>query len=925
MKVFQESIEEIVNELGANIITGLNEKQVINSQNKYGKNEFSPGEKVSLWKKIIQALKEPMILILFIAALMTIGMNLYKYSQGMHAEFTESIGIIVAITLSVSIKIIMEGKSEKAFEALNNINDDVKVKVLRNGSIQYINKKDVAVGDIVKLEIGDKSPADGRLIDSFQLKVDESMLTGESIAVNKNYNEVILNEKAPLAERKNMIFSGTFITYGQGAIVVTSVGDDTEMGNIAAELKSTEVKSTPLQEKLDKLAKSITILGVIAAGIIFLYEIFKIYTANSISFDTVQEAFMTSVALIVAAVPEGLPTIVAMTLALNIIKMAKSNALVRKLIACETIGCINVVCSDKTGTLTKNQMTVIDVWSNGKLVKPEQLENRLMIENFTINSTADINVENEKVEFIGNPTEGSLIKAFTNTICCKNPKKCKNYKKGTLVCGEKCEKYISKERDTVIYEDIRNLSNIVFQYPFNSEKKSMTTIIEEDDFYKAYTKGSPEKIISLCNRIIINNEICEFTDELKKNINGEIVNLQKEAKRILAFSHNNIEKKCSDWNSSEKDIEKDMIFDGFVSIADPLRDDVYDAVRKCKKSGINLKILTGDNVVTATSIAKQLDIIEDDSIIIEAQHIDEMSDDELISILDRIIVIARSKPVTKMRIVKLLKNQGNVVAVTGDGINDAPALKNADVGIAMGITGTEVSKEASDIVLLDDSFSTILKGVEWGRGIYENFQRFIQFQLTVNLVAVLIVFICEILGLDLPFTTIQLLWVNLIMDGPPALSLGLEALRSHLMNEEPVKRDANIITKNMLYRIVCNGIFIVIMMMLLIKKEILGGTYIEQSSIVFTTFVMFQLFNAFNSRELGNESIFSNLLKNKTMLSIIGGTFILQILITQFGGIVFKTSPLSLIMWIKIIAYSFSVIFFSEVLKIIRRYLENKR
>ena len=921
MEIFQKSNKEILNEFKVDASKGLTEEQVLENQKKYGKNQFSPSEKVSIIKKILEALKEPMIFILLIAALITIGMNLYKYFQGLHAEFTESVGILIAIGLSVGINIIMEGRSQKAFDTLNNINEDIKVKVLRGGDIQYIHKKDVVIGDIVKIDTGDKVPADGRLIDMLQLKVDESMLTGESAPVDKDSDIIIKEPKTSLSERKNMVFAGTFVTYGQGTIVVTSIGDKTEMGNIAEELKSTETKSTPLQEKLDKLAKSISLLGIIAAGLIFSYELFKIYTSNSLSFDTVQNAFMTSIALIVAAVPEGLPTVVAITLALNIIKMAGSNALVRKLVACETIGSINVICSDKTGTLTKNQMTVIDIWNNGDLLKPSDLKSRFMIENFTINSTADINIQENSVKFIGNPTECALLKAFSETDCSREPAQCSNYSSSGTICEAKCRDYVSDGNNEVAvdYTDIRNAAEVIYQYPFSSEKKSMTTVTQEDGIYNVYTKGSPEKVISLCDKIIINDEVQDFTDELKEKINNEIIKLQKQAKRILGFSHRNIDEVKGEWNKIQNEIEHSMIFDGFVSIADPLRDDVYDAIEKCKSSGINIKMLTGDNIVTATSIAKQLNMVNEDSIIVEAQQIDEMSDEELLRILDKIVVIARSKPLTKMRIVNLLKKTGNVVAVTGDGINDAPALKNADVGIAMGITGTEVSKEASDIILLDDSFSTIVKAVEWGRGIYENFQRFIQFQLTVNLIAVVTVIVCEILGKELPFTTIQLLWVNLIMDGPPALSLGLEALREHLMEKEPVKRDANIITGHMLSRIIVNGAFIIIMMMLLINNNVLGGSAQQQNGIIFTSFVLFQLFNAFNSRELEDESIFKNLLKNRAMLFMIGLTFMLQIIITQFGGEIFRTAPLSLTMWLKVIGYTFTVVIFSELIRFFRR------
>ena len=920
MNVFQKSSNEILQELKVNPSMGLDSKEIVNRQEKYGKNQFSPGTTTPLYKKIFSALKEPMIFILLVAAFITLSMNLYRAYHNMNAEFTESIGILVAIFLSTGIEIIMEGKSQKAFDALNNINEDIQVKVLRNGVIQYINKNHIVVGDIVKVETGDKIPADGRLLKVQELKVDESMLTGESIAVSKN-TRIINEPKVSLSNRTNMLFAGTFVTYGQGLMVVTSVGDKTEMGNIASELKNNLAKSTPLQEKLHKLAKTITSIGITCAVIIFLYEIFKMYKLNNLCFDSIQQAFITSVALIVASVPEGLPTVVAITLSLNIIKIAKTNALVRKLVACETIGCINVICSDKTGTLTKNEMTVIDIWNNGSLIKPYELKNSYMFENFILNSTANINVENNITKFVGNSTECALLKAFNETICAKAHNTCNCLLSSNTICNKKCTHSKFQNKNIIDYIDIRNSSNIVHQYPFSSDKKSMTTIINEDDKLIVYTKGSPEKILSLCDKIIINNEIIDFTEDIKNKITNNIETFQAEAKRILAFSHKEISSYEKFNDNSLEQLECHMIFDGFVSIADPLRDDIYESISKCKNSGIDIKILTGDNIITATSIAKQLDIIKDDSIIIEANAIDKLSDEELINILDKIVVIARSKPLTKMRIVKLLKENGSVVAVTGDGINDAPALKNADVGIAMGITGTEVSKEASDIVLLDDSFSTIVKSVEWGRGIYENFQRFIQFQLTVNLVAILIVFVCEILGFDCPFTTIQLLWVNLIMDGPPALSLGLESLRDYLMDRRPVERNANIITHNMLSNIVLNGLFIVIILILIIKNHILGGTLEEQSSIIFTVFVLFQLFNAFNSRELGCESIFKNFFKNKPMIYIMSITFILQVFITQFGGKLFKTSPLSFSLWLKIILLSFSVVVFSEVIKFLKRHI----
>ncbi|SHE49335.1 calcium-translocating P-type ATPase, PMCA-type [Clostridium fallax] len=889
MDSFLRGKEEVLKDLKVDETQGLSDVQIEEMRKTYGKNEFLPGKKQSLVNKIIEALKDPMVLILLGATIISIGMNIYKMINGGHTEFGESIGILLAVTLSVGIQIIMEGKSEKAFDQLNNINEDIKVKVIRNGKIQYIFKKEVVVGDIVLVETGDKIPADGRLLEDIELNIDESMLTGESDPVKKDGYLIITSEKTPLAERVNMVYSGTFVTSGRGTYIVTEVGDNTEMGHIAKELKETNTSSTPLQEKLGVLAKRISIVGAAGAVLVFVFECFKIMSLGGFSFDRIQEAFMTSIALIVACVPEGLPTIVAMIFAFNVVKMAKNNALVKKMVACETIGSTNVICSDKTGTLTKNQMTVMKVWCDNLIEEPKKLKNINLIDNFAINSTANLQMEDGKEKFIGNPTECSLLKAL--------------------------------KKINIDYCNVRKEKELIYQYSFSSEKKSMTSIISNDNEYIAFTKGSPEKVLAFCKFIELDGKIIELDYKIQANIEKEIKKLQNEAYRIIGFSHKNIKDKLH-WEKSQDNVEENMIYDGFVAIADPLRDEVYEAVQKCKRAGISLKILTGDNIVTATAIARQLNILKEDSIILEANDIDEMNDYELEKVIDKITVIARSKPITKMRVVKLLKKLGNVVAVTGDGINDAPALRNADVGISMGINGTEVSKEASDIVLLDDSFSTIVKAVEWGRGIYENLQRFLQFQLTVNLVAVVTIILSEIFGFKLPFTPVQLLWVNIIMDGPPALSLGLESLRKNLMDKKPVKRDASIITREMVFKIISNGIYMIIMLIALQSFKFLGGTLGQQETIVFSVFVLFQLFNAFNSRELGNESIISCLGKNKVMVISVLCTFVAHVLIVQFAGAVFGTVPLTLGLWIKVIVFSATIILYSEIVKALSRSFE---
>ncbi|MEF9918898.1 MAG: calcium-translocating P-type ATPase, PMCA-type, partial [Eubacterium sp.] len=882
MKAFQEKAEETLRRLGVDSEVGLDDAQIEKNRKAYGVNSFTKGKSKSMFKKIWEAATEPMIVMLLVAAAITLGVNCIRYFTGGETEFIECIGIFAAIFLAVGVTVIMEGKSEKAFDALNKIKEDVLVKVLRNGYVTQISQKYLVVGDIMAIATGDMISADGRVIEAVSLRVDESSLTGESMPVKKEARLIYENPKTPVAERGNMLYSGCFITGGSGTVVVTEVGDNTEFGSIARELSKTEKGSTPLQEKMDRLGKLITIMGATAAAIVFAIQVIIFISTGTFNLDTVSEAFITSIVLIVAAVPEGLPTIVAVSLSINIIKMARQNALVKKLIACETIGAINVICSDKTGTLTENRMTVTDIYTNGQLIKPEKLNNVFLADNFTINSTADIEQESK---FIGNPTECALLMAYEKS---------------------------GSER----YDERRKNARVSFVFPFSSDTKNMTTIVESDTEIMAYSKGSPEKIISQCSHIVLNGEIVELSEEWLTILEQKIIAFEKKARRVLAFAHKPLKvKRCiSEYEKDRKPIESGMIYDGFVAITDPLREDVYHAVVRCREAGIELKILTGDNIITARAIADELGILKPGDAAAEAHKLEDLSEERLIELLPRIKVIARSTPVVKMRVVNALKKMGNVVAVTGDGINDAPAIKNADVGIAMGITGTEVSKEASDIVLLDDSFSTIVKAVQWGRGIYENFQRFIQFQLTVNLSSVIVVLTCILMGLKSPFTALQLLWINIIMDGPPALTLGLEPIRGDLLKREPISRESNIVDKGMLSRIAFNGIFISIVFMAQALFNFLGGVETEQYTILFTLFVVMHLFNAFNSRELTNTSVFENFLKNRLMLVVFGLTFLLQVIITQFGGFLYNTVPLSFLMWFKIIGLGVSVILVAEAL-----------
>lgn len=877
---FVMSREELLAKTGTDSEKGLNPEQVEKSRSTYGTNSFVRQSHESLAKRIWDASTEPMLVMLIFAAIITLAVNITRYFTGGEYNFLECVGIFAAIALSVVITIITEGKSAKAFEALNKINEDTLIKVIRNGEPQLITQKEIVVGDIIMIETGDKIVADGRLFSSNDLSVDESALTGESLPVKKDA-EFVCQKSTPVAERANMLYSGCFVSAGNGQMLVTGVGNDTEFGQIAQELSSIEKTTTPLQEKLDKLGKQITVLGASAAAIVFAIEVLQFVMNGQLNLDTVSDAFITSIVLIVAAVPEGLPTIVAVSLALNIIKMSKENALVKKMIACETIGCVNIICSDKTGTLTENRMTVQKIYTGGELIDPEQLKDEMLLKNYCINSNANISEEDGSWSFIGNPTEGSLLAAAAKA--------------------------------GVDYQELRQAADIVRVFPFSSQNKDMSTIVRENGKEILYVKGNPEKIISLCTGI--------SEEEKEKNFHL-MEEFQNKAGRLLAFAHKELE---GQYNDEEQDeVEQGLIYDGFVVISDPLSPDVYESIRNCRSAGIEVKMLTGDNIRTARAIANELHMLDDDHIAVEAADIEKLTDEELKEALKKIQVIARSTPLVKMRVVKLLKEQGNVVAVTGDGINDAPAIKHADVGIAMGIAGTDVTKEASDMVLLDDSFSTIIKAVQWGRGIYENFKRFIQFQLTVNVSSVVVV-ICSILaGFSAPFTALELLWINIIMDGPPALTLGLEPIRPDLLKHKPTRRNENIISKKMLLRIFVNGIFISVIFMLQHFKNFLGAAPEEEATVLFTLFVLFQLFNAFNCRELDDTPMFKNLLKNKLMLGVFLLVLILQGIITQFGATVFETVPLSAAMWGKMLLTAFTVIILNEGIKAVKRLFVRK-
>lgn len=894
-KYYRQPKENVLRSLKVSEEKGLTHKEADNRLREYGKNEFTKPKQASLLQEVKEILGQQLIIILLIAA----GISL------LIKEYHDAIGICLAILIGSVIGLVTENKSKKAAEALAQMTEDIRVKVLRDGKKEVIHKSEVVVGDIVFLETGDMVPADGRILKSVELKVREDMLTGESDDVRKEECTVSSDH---LAEQKNMLFGGTLIALGTATMVVTAIGDHTEMGSIAKELGERE-EDTPLQIKLDNLGKKISQISTAVAGMLFVYMLVQIIQEapihmslangqafrNSMKglaacFPEIKTAFVVCVALIVAAVPEGLTTMINITLAITMKQMAKINALVRKKEACETIGSVSVICSDKTGTLTQNRMQVAKVYLEGHYVEPSKLsEHKEFVHNCLINSTADVDYSSPEPKYIGSATECALLRL------------CKDFN----------------------YQTAREISDIVRQVPFNSQNKYMLTMIHTPNHYILYSKGAPEVILEQCGYELIEGSMKPLTGMRKQEIIREMSQLQKEAMRVLAFGYKeSIEPK--DYRT-RADWKRELVFQGFVGINDPLREGVVDSIAIAREGGIETKMLTGDNIQTAMAIGKELGMIGEGSKMraVESTYIDQLDDKQLADEIKTIGIVARSKPTTKMRIVQALQKNGEVVAVTGDGINDAPALTKADVGVAMGIAGTEVSKNAADIILTDDSFSTIVQAITWGRGIYNNFQRFIQFQLTVNVIAFLIAVLSQLMGYDMPFTTIHLLWINLIMDGPPALVLGLEPIRESVMKRKPTSRNASIINKFMILTIGLNSLYIAIVLYLQIKLNFLGanpnhviGNASEVQTVLFSLFAFSVLFNAFNCREFGIASIFPNFTKNKMFLRVIALTACLQIFITQFVGKFFNAVPLTANMWGKIILVGLSVIIVNEVLKL---------
>ena len=864
-----------------NVQNGLTDKQVQENRETYGWNLLTPPKRPSMWKLYLEKFNDPVIRILLVAAFFSLVISIIE------GEYAETIGIFFAIFLATGIGFYFEYDANKKFDLLNAVGEETPVTVKRNGKIQEIPRKEVVVGDIVILNTGEEVPADGTLLEAISLQINESTLTGE-LMVNKTTDEASFDEEATYPS--NEVMRGTTVTDGHGIMQVNKVGDATEIGKVATQATEQSNEETPLNIQLSKLAKFIEKVGFTIAILTFLIftgkDLYQYLSVTSITgwhewmhiARIVLKYFMMAVTLIVVAVPEGLPMSVTLSLALNMRRMLKTNNLVRKMHACETMGAITVICTDKTGTLTQNLMQVHEA-------KVNESQMDLVAEGISANSTAFLEEteEGKKPSGVGNPTEVALLLWLNSQG--KN------------------------------YAQLRKDAQVINQLTFSTERKYMATLVQSPIQGKKvlYIKGAPEIVMSKCT---LSNDIITLNNE-------QLLAYQNMAMRTLGIAYKFIPEGASN-ECAELVNEGGMTFLGIFAISDPIRLDVPEAVGKCQSAGIGVKIVTGDTPGTATEIARQIGLWKPEDTErnrITGVEFAALTDEEALDRVLDIKVMSRARPMDKQRLVQLLQQKGAVVAVTGDGTNDAPALNHAQVGLSMG-TGTSVAKEASDITLLDDSFHSIATAVMWGRSLYKNIQRFIVFQLTINVVALASVLLGAFLGTELPLTVTQMLWVNLIMDTFAAMALASIPPSADVMNEKPRKTSDFIITKPMRYNILgVAACFLIILMSLIIYIKGLPIAEVPTAlTAFFTVFVMLQFWNLFNASVFGtNHSVFKDSRHAFGMISVAGIILIGQIIIVEFGGKVFRTVPLTLTEWLYIIGATSLVLWIGEIYRWIKR------
>lgn len=884
-------------------IIGLTAEQVEESRRLYGENVLTPPERVSLWKQFLEKFEDPIIRILLLAwglSMIISGVHCWGPEQEGFAAFLEPIGIFFAIVLASTIGFFFEVKAARAFEVLNTVNDDIMVTVMRNGKVQEVPRKEIVVGDIVMLNTGDEVPADGVLLESHSLQINESTLTGEPV-ISKTTVEADFDKEATYPSNKAL--RSTTVVDGHGIMQVELVGDATEYGKVNQGALIDNELDTPLQMQLKRLAGVISKVGYVVAGVTFVLLSLKVFLNDTplAAMDIVSallNSFMIAVTLIVVSVPEGLPMSVTLSLALSMNRMLKTNNLVRKMHACETMGATTVICTDKTGTLTQNRMQVHETnfFALDGQVLGDGMASAVVKEGMAVNSTANLDKENGTVKTIGNPTEAALL--------------------------------LWLDKQGVDYQPLREDAKVLSQLTFSTERKYMATVVDSPLLGKKvlYVKGAPEIVLAHCEHMMTGQG--ETTvGKHRESIEKKLLEYQSMAMRTLGFA-------CQilDENDNIAPYEDGRLhgthltFVGFVAISDPVREDVPEAVERCLQAGVDVKIVTGDTPGTAHEIGRQIGICDSNTpaeAVITGPEFEALTDDEAAKRVMGLKIMCRARPMDKQRLVRLLQEQDAVVAVTGDGTNDAPALKAAQVGLSMG-DGTSVAKEASDITIIDNSFSSIARAVMWGRSLYKNIQRFLLFQLTINVAACVIVMLGSLIGAESPLTITQMLWVNLIMDTFAAGALASLPPDWSVMKERPRKSGANgdfIITKSMAWNIFVVGIlFVLVQLAMLLWFNNGDGLSRYEQSEFFTFFVMLQFWNMFNAKAyMTGQSAFKGVLADTTFLFVCGVILVGQFLIVTFGGEMFNVEPLTAQSWGIIIASTSLVLWIGELIRVFSR------
>ena len=905
-KWFNKEVDEVQKELEVNVENGLQTSQVKERQEKYGFNELEATKKETILQKFINQFKNFSIIILIIAAIVS---GVVGVAQG--EGITDTIIILIVVILNAVIGVVQENKAEKSLEALQKLSDHA-AKVLRNGKMDVIPARELVPGDIVVLDTGDYIPADLRIVEAVNLKSQESSLTGESVPVEKSV-DAIKEEEVGIGDRTNMLFSSSLVTYGRGKGIVVETGMTTEVGKIAKMINSSEKQETPLQKKLDKLGKTLGIVAIVICVLIFVVGIIEGKQPINM--------FMTAVSLAVAAIPEGLAAVSTIVLAIGVQKMVKKNAIVKRLPAVETLGSSTVICSDKTGTLTQNKMTVEKIFFNNKLRDIEEIK-----KDIEKNATIKENLELKKV-------------IYANMLCNDT----KIAKDGTLT-GDPTETALvdmafKLNFDPSIYDRTPRVEEI----PFDSDRKLMTTVNNQDGKYIVYTKGGIDELLDRCNSYVIDGEIHRDLDKYSDTIRKENEEMAKEALRVLGCAYKEIDHIPT--KDEMKTIENDLIFVGMVGMIDSPREEAKKAVEKCKTAGIKTVMITGDHKVTATAIAKKLGILENENEAITGQELEKMSDEELEKNVRQYSVYARVSPEHKVRIVRAWQKNGEIVAMTGDGVNDSPALKTADIGCAMGIVGTDVAKEAADVILTDDNFATIVSAVEEGRRIYDNILKVIQFLLSSNIGEIVVLLfatlltpliskwfgIADINHLEI-LLPIHILWINLVTDSLPALALAFDPANSDIMKRKPLKPTKGVFTKGMVWRIIYQGIMIggltlaAFMIGLGTTHEPIGDLTLEESKIevgqtmAFVTLALSELVHVFNVRNNKKSLFKTKVFNNSKLVWAILGSAALMFVILLVPGLreIFSIPLLPKENIIELIILIFAPILIVELFKLLK-------